>query len=255
MTSLYEGPVGTAFASLGELSSHLKSFKLSSAFSRSRRAYGGTTDYASAWGYSGRKTIDFTAEVKISATTKTDVLDVYELAGSTMMERRWRILARGSRLTTQNEVQTVSTDATGGTFTLAFEGQTTTAIAFDATTGAVQTALRALSTMGLVTVTGVAGAWIVTFTGVQASQPQLLMTTNGALLTGGTGNLGVVRTTPGGQLKTLRHDMRVRFNTVNVTNLDGERVYAIAGIAVKDSALGSDAFTSVLNGVATIPSA
>lgn len=261
MTDLYEGAVGTAFGSLGLLTSHLKSFKLSSNNALSRRAYGGSTDYGSAWGRSARKAIGFTAELKISATTKTDVLDVYEAAGSTMTERRWRIRARGSRLTTQNEIQvvTLNNTPTGGTFTLAFEGATTGTIAYDASAATVQTALRALATIGSpnVTVSGSAGGpWTVTFVSALASLPQLLMVGNGTLLTGAGAQptATVARTQAGGQLKQLTHDMRVRFNTVGVATLDGERVYSVAGIAVKDATLGSDAFTSVLNGVATLPS-
>ena len=260
MTSLYEGSTATAFASLAELEGHLVSFKLTSALNLARRAYGGTVDYASAWGQSGRKTINFTADLKISATSKTDVLDVYENAGSTMMERRWRVLTRGSRLTTQNEVQTVTINGspTGGTFTLSFEGATTTALAYNVASADMQTALRALPTIdgANVTATGDAGGpYTVTFIGTLASQPQLLMMASDAGLTGGTNpSITIVRTTPGGQLKTLRQDMRVRFNTVNVGNRDGERIYTVEGIVVKDATLGGDGFTSLLNGISVLPS-
>ena len=45
-----------------------------------------------------------------------------------------------------NETQTVRvTNATGGTFTLTFDGQTTAPIAFNATAAAIQAALEALS--------------------------------------------------------------------------------------------------------------
>ncbi len=49
---------------------------------------------------------------------------------------------------TQSETQRLAIDAEGGTFTLAFEGQTTGAIAFDADPAAVEAALDALSTIG-----------------------------------------------------------------------------------------------------------
>ncbi len=54
----------------------------------------------------------------------------------------------------------------GGTFTLTFQGQTTAAINFDATAGAVETALELLSTITAVTVTGTgteADPWVVEF--------------------------------------------------------------------------------------------
>lgn len=62
---------------------------------------------------------------------------------------------------TTNEVQTVYASGTvsGGTFTITYAGQTTSAIAFDATPATVQTALEALSNVlvGDVVVTGTAG--------------------------------------------------------------------------------------------------
>lgn len=91
-----------------------------------------------------------------------------------------------------NEVQSVYTDATGGTFTLTYAGQTTAAIAFDAVAATVETDLEALSTITDVTVSGagtLASPWIVTF--VDPGGADLaLMTSDGALLTGAT--LGVV---------------------------------------------------------------
>jgi len=259
MTSLYEGSTATAFASLSEMSSSLKSFKLNSTLGLTRRAYGGVADYASAWGQGQRKALNFTAEVAINATSLADIHDVYETPGSTMVERRWRILTRGSRLTTQNEVQTFTTDADGGTFTLSFEGSTTAALAYDITTSNLSTALRALPSINgaNITVSGTPGAWILTFGGTRAAQPQLLFQFSDALLTltADVPTSTLVRTTPGGQLKTLRQDLRVRFNTVNVGNVDGERLYTVEGIVVSDPTLGSDGFTSLLNGISTIASA
>ncbi len=46
-----------------------------------------------------------------------------------------------------NEVQTVTVDATSGTYTLTFNGSTTSAIAFDATAATVQAALLALASI------------------------------------------------------------------------------------------------------------
>jgi hypothetical protein len=79
---------------------------------------------------------------------------------------------------------------TGGTFTLTFNGQTTGAIAYNASASTVQTALRALSSIGTnVTCTGgpLPGTAIVcTFTGVLAS-PITPAITVSASLTGGSG--------------------------------------------------------------------
>jgi len=263
MTRLYEGPVGTAFDSLAELSGTLVSCKFSSALSLARRKYGGTTDYASAWGQSARKAINVTAELKINANTKADVSDVYETAGSLMTERRWRIRTAGSRLTTQNEVQllTMSTGggaATGGTFTLSFEGATTPALPYNESAANVQIALRALPTINGAncTVSGSAGGpYTVTFTGTLASLPQLLIQANTALVTGPGSpyTMAVTRTTAGGQLKQFTNDFRIRFNTVNIGDRDGERIYTVEGIVVYDPTLVTDMQTVIQNNTSVLP--
>jgi hypothetical protein len=153
----------------------------------------------------------------------------------------------------------------GGTFTLSFEGATTTALAFGASTATVQTALRALPTMLGATpcsVGGAPGAWIVTFDGaLMAAKPQLLMQFNDTLLTKTVPPVvsTMVRTAAGGPLKTLTHDFRCRFHVVNIGNLEGERVYAVEGIMVRDPAANSgtttDMYVALLNGIETNPSA
>lgn len=84
-----------------------------------------------------------------------------------------------------NEIQTVSVHhATGGTFTLTFDGQTTGNIAYDATAGTVETALEALSNITNVTVTGTGAPddpWVITF--MDSTDDVPLMTANGTNLT------------------------------------------------------------------------
>ncbi|QJW98452.1 RHS repeat-associated core domain-containing protein [Frigoriglobus tundricola] len=79
---------------------------------------------------------------------------------------------------------------TGGTFTLTFGGQTTSAIAYNASAATVQTALQALTSVGSGNVTVSAApsgsGWEVWFTGTLASSYQTAITGNGAGLTGGT---------------------------------------------------------------------
>jgi trimeric autotransporter adhesin len=91
-----------------------------------------------------------------------------------------------------NEVQTVTLTGgpTGGTFNLTYDGQTTSAIAYNADAATVDTALEALSNIGSgdVTVTGSAGGqWTVTFGGALAATNLPQMTANGSSLTGGSG--------------------------------------------------------------------
>ncbi|MBA4858068.1 hypothetical protein [Nocardia farcinica] len=102
-----------------------------------------------------------------------------------------------------NEIQTVTLTGTptGGTFNLAFQADSTTALPFDATPTAVQAALEALPSIGEdnVTVTGSAGGpYTVTFVGALAGMnlPLLVGTDN---LTGGTNpGVTVVETQQGG---------------------------------------------------------
>lgn len=104
-----------------------------------------------------------------------------------------------------NEVQTVTITGTptGGTFTLTFAGQTTAAIAFNASAANVVSALEALSNIdaGDVSATGGAlpgAAVVVTFAGRYAGINVPVMTGDGALLTGGTPVLTITTTTAGG---------------------------------------------------------
>lgn len=100
-----------------------------------------------------------------------------------------------------NEVQTITlTDATGGTFTLSFGGQTTGNIPYDAYASEVEEALEGLSTIGEggVDVSGSAGGpYAVTFMGALGNQDVALITCDGALLTGTTPTIAAVETTKG----------------------------------------------------------
>jgi len=96
-----------------------------------------------------------------------------------------------------NEQQRVafSSAATGGTFTLTYSGQTTSALDWDATAAEVDAALEALSNIGAgdVSVSGsTGGPWTITFTSALAAATQPLITGSGASLTGdGTQDLTV----------------------------------------------------------------
>lgn len=89
-----------------------------------------------------------------------------------------------------NEVQVVTlggTAATGGTFTLTFNSETTTTIAYNASAATVQSALEGLASYssGDFAVTGSnGGPWTVTFTGTLAGTNVSLMTIDVTSLTG-----------------------------------------------------------------------
>lgn len=99
-----------------------------------------------------------------------------------------------------DEIQTITVDATGGDFTVTFEGQTTSAIAFDANAATVELALEALSNIavGEATCSGtLSGGMSVEFSGALGSSNRTAMTTNAAGLTGGAGTAVIATTTQG----------------------------------------------------------
>ena len=95
-TTLAEGATGTAFAALPALSGSLKQFSFSSSLGAAGRAYGGTTDKAVCIGRSARGEVTFDALIGISATSKTDIHDIYNVASALATERRWRLTIDGS---------------------------------------------------------------------------------------------------------------------------------------------------------------
>jgi hypothetical protein len=93
-------------------------------------------------------------------------------------------------LADERQTVTITGTPTGGTFTLSYDGQTTAGIAYNANAAAVQSALEALSNIGVGDVTVSGGALpgtpvVVRFTGALERQDVDDMTANGAGLTGG----------------------------------------------------------------------
>lgn len=93
-TTFFEGPTSTVFGSLAEDAGTLIQFRARSVRALTQRAYGGA-DTFSAYGL-GPCEITFTARLKMSSDTATEVLDIYDAAGPVMGERRWRIKATGT---------------------------------------------------------------------------------------------------------------------------------------------------------------
>lgn len=103
-----------------------------------------------------------------------------------------------------NEIETITVDATSGTFTLTFTGQTTGAIARNASAADVQTALEALSNIapGDVIVTGgplVTAAVTVEFAGAYDGTNVTQMTANSGSLSGGTHTATIATNRQGSQ--------------------------------------------------------
>lgn len=102
-----------------------------------------------------------------------------------------------------NEVQVVTLigSPTGGTFTLTFQGQTTSATAYNASAATVQTNLIALSNIGAsdVVVTGSAGGpYTCTFAATLANTDLQQMTGSGASLTGAAVNVATTQAASAG---------------------------------------------------------
>lgn len=104
----------------------------------------------------------------------------------------------------QSEVQTITITGTptGGTFTLTYRGQTTSAIAYNATNSTVDAALEALSTIGAgnVTVTGGPGPgtpYVVTFASALAAKAIYPLTAANSLTGGTSPTITITETTPG----------------------------------------------------------
>lgn len=96
LTTFAEGSTATAFASLSAVSASLKQFTLRSNLNAIGRAYGGSSDIATAIGRSAKAEVSGDALIAISSTAKSDILDIFEVSGSVPTERRWRIEASGS---------------------------------------------------------------------------------------------------------------------------------------------------------------
>ncbi|PQO45870.1 hypothetical protein [Blastopirellula marina] len=93
--------------------------------------------------------------------------------------------------TDERQVVSLLGSPSGGTFTLTYSGQTTTAIAYNANAATVQAALEALANIGSgdVVVSGTAPIWSIDFAGALAAQDVPLITGDGSNLTGGVGTI------------------------------------------------------------------
>jgi hypothetical protein len=102
-----------------------------------------------------------------------------------------------------NEVQTatITGSPTGGTFTFTLDGETTAAIAYNATAATVQAALLAMSNLnpGDVTVTGSAGGpYTITFAGARKGTDVPALTASASLTGGTTPGVTIATGTAGG---------------------------------------------------------
>lgn len=96
LTRLLEGSTATAYASLPELEGSLKSFSLTADRSTTRRAYGGSTDLATRFGFSETSNGTFEMTLGINVDSKSDFHDIWNVSvPEPIAERRYRIIAAG----------------------------------------------------------------------------------------------------------------------------------------------------------------
>ncbi len=162
---------------------------------------------------------------------KKNELKITVQANSTGIAFRSSYLENGARayVRVNGQGQLIENDqtvgvgaASGGTFTLTYKGQTTAAIAYNALASAVQSALRALSTIGATgcSVTGTAPTWTVQMTGALANDTTAL-TGSGSGLTG-----GALAITAAPFYASFTHDLCVFVtNMAEFSDVDG--VYAV----------------------------
>lgn len=117
-----------------------------------------------------------------------------------------------------DEVQVLSLPnaPTGGTFTLTYSGQTTAAIAYNASAATVQSALEALSNIAVGDVACTGGSLpgtpvTITFGSTLGDQDVALITGNGGSLTGGSSNVTSFTTVQGGTVTVPQRDISFRY--------------------------------------------
>lgn len=116
-----------------------------------------------------------------------DGSSVIEVMGRSLIYQLARETVSNFYAGSEQQTITLPAGVTGGTFTLKFRGQTTSALAYNVSAAAMTTALEALSNIavGDVSITG-AGPWVVTFEGAFLETDVPLFLVNGMSLVGGT---------------------------------------------------------------------
>ncbi len=167
------------------------------------------------------------------------------------------VIQEGGPSSGADEVQSVSVYATSGTFTLTYSGQTTGAIAYNASAGTVETALEALSNISAVSVTGTgtgADPWLVTFENPAGDVVE--MTGDGSSLAGGAGDVTTIREAiaPVDEVQTITVGVGVTSGTFTVT-YSGQTTGALAYNATAGTIETALEALSTLDGVSVTGSA
>lgn len=165
--------------------------------------------------------------------------DVYNLSTNVAFQQRVQsaIVAAAVAIVNEvaNDVQTITTtgNPTGGTFTLTWQGQTTSALAFNASAGAIHAALQALSNIGQGQIVGTGGPLptgvSLTFTGTLAGYPQVAITHTDSLTGGSSPAVVVTHTTFG--VAVVNHAARAALASKVLANPTGYGQLLAVGVA------------------------
>lgn len=140
-----------------------------------------------------------------------------------------------------DEVSTITIDADGGTFTITKDGQTTAALAWDASAATVQAALEALSTVGVgnvrVTLSGL--VYTLVWRNALGSSNQAAPTTTATNLTGGAGTAAVATGTGGVAGYQGRYAAYASGNSDGSQNPKGILVYDCTTDSSRNISLGA----------------
>jgi hypothetical protein len=99
LARIYEGTTATAFGSLAELAAHLVQYRLRIPLGTKLRGYGSASDVPQAHGRE-KPAITFEALIRETASSKSNIYDIFATSGPVMTERRWRIVTQGSVIPT-----------------------------------------------------------------------------------------------------------------------------------------------------------
>lgn len=192
--------------------------------------------------------LDITASLTVDAAGAFGVAEYSNWSAQTKRGVRLEFVGPAAEIEAgANEAQTITIDATGGTFTITFMGATTGALAWNASANTVRDALVALPTIGSdnglpnVTVGLASLVYTITFVNHWAEYNVPALTTNAASLTGGAQTAAVATTVPGRSgRKYVIFDMPGAWNAIALgESQDGIRTYTLNFTAMYDPTLAA----------------
>jgi len=140
----------------------------------------------------------------VDETTNTTDLTTFTISNA--LHRYYDLSVPTVIQVAHDEIQSVAITGTptGGTFTLSFGGNTTTALAYNAAASVIQAALQLLASIGSgnALVTGVFPNWTVQFTGLRGMINQINLTATSSLTGGSSPAITITETQAGAPFTT-----------------------------------------------------